>query len=257
MLRGGPGRVLIPSCLLPPALRNAFPPRRLSGFCKFAKTHLDRGPSICYLSLDGGGGGAAGDAGGEAAVTTFKKITKKLVGELLIDNGVITREKLDKALERKKETGKLLGETLVELGFANEEDIAGVVSTQYRIPYLPLGHHDVDKDLVALLPRELAAKYRCFPLDRIGTVLTVAMENPLDEKAVEEIQKATGARVLCYVSTPSEIRAAIEQHYPKSEGAPAPPERHEPSPPAPEAREVGQEGGVKIYDLEGDGLTEV
>lgn len=183
-------------------------------------------------------------------MTAFKKVTKKLVGELLIDNGVITRTQLDQALARKKETGKLLGEVLVELGFASEEDVAAVVAAQYRIPYLPLKHHDVDKELLKAIPRSLAMKYRCFPVDRISTVITVAMENPLDEKAVEEIHEITGSRVLCYVSTPSEILAAIEQHYGAGDTHPVPSEPSEPVASGPGAPETALEGGIKVFQLE-------
>ena len=190
-------------------------------------------------------------------MTAFKKVTNKLVGELLIDNGVINRTQLNQALNRKKETGKLLGEVLVELGFASEEDIAAVVAIQYRIPYLPLKHHDVDKELLKVIPCALAMKYRCFPVDRIGTVLTIAMDNPLDEKAVEEIRGITGSRVLCYVSTPSEILAAIEQHYGTGGDArPVPPEPIEPAAPGPGAPEAALEGGIKVFQLEENGLSE-
>jgi type IV pilus assembly protein PilB len=191
------------------------------------------------------------------SMTAFKKVTNKLVGELLIDSGVITRSQLTQALSRKKETGKLLGEVLVELGFASEEDVAAVVAAQYRIPYLPLKHHDVDKELLKLIPRSLATKYRCFPVDKISTVLTVAMENPLDEKAVEEIHGITGSRILCYVSTPSEILAAIEQHYGAAEADSVPSEQPEPAVPGgPAAPEPVLEGGIKVFQLEENGLSE-
>jgi len=189
-------------------------------------------------------------------MTAFKKVTKKLVGELLIDNGVITRAQLTQALNRKKETGKLLGEVLVELGFASEEDVAAVVAAQYRIPYLPLKNHDVDKELLKVIPRSLAIKYRCFPVDKISTVLTVAMENPLDEKAVEEIHEITGSRVLCYVSTPSEILAAIEQHYGAEETHPVPSEPLEPVALGPAAPEAALDGGIKVFQIEENELSE-
>lgn len=206
-------------------------------------------------------------------MAAFKKVVNKLVGELLIDSGVITRTQLNQALSRKKETGKLLGETLVELGFASEDDVASVVATQYRIPYLPLKNHDVDKELIKTIPLDLVMRHRFFPVDKISTVLTVAMENPLDEKAVGEIQQLTGSRVLCYVSTPSEILAAIEQHYgggepgaarstppppkPPPKPSPSPPESRTPAPPPePAMKETNGEGGIKVFQLEEDVTSE-
>lgn len=143
----------------------------------------------------------------------FKKVVKKLVGELLIDFGIITKDQLSQALKKQKETGKLIGETLVEMGFAKEEDIAGVVAVQYEIPYLPVKQHDFDNELAKIIPREMALKYHCFPVDKVEKLLTIAMENPLDEKAVEELERLSQHKILCYVSTPSEVMVAIEEHY--------------------------------------------
>jgi type IV pilus assembly protein PilB len=192
---------------------------------------------------------------GLISVSSFKKVTNKLVGELLIDNGVITRAQLTQSLTRKKETGKLLGEVLVELGFASEEDVASVVAAQYRIPYLPLKQHDVNKELLATIPRAVAVRHRLFPVDRISTVITVAMENPLDDKAVEEIQQLTGNRVLCFVSTPSEILAAIEQHY-GAEESPAALEAGATAAAGPTEPEPGLEDGIKVFQLEEHELSE-
>jgi hypothetical protein len=176
----------------------------------------------------------------------FKKVTKKMLGELLIDRGVITREQLEKALARKKETGRLLGETLIEMDLAREEDVVDAVSSQYRIPYLPLKHHDIDKELLKILPMELALRQRCFPVDRIGGVFTIAMENPLDEKAYEEICGLWKGKVLCFVSTHSEILSAIEEHYGKMKR-----EHKEPAP-----LELEEGSGIKVFKLESNGLSE-
>jgi len=175
----------------------------------------------------------------------FQKVVKKLVGELLIDFGIITKGQLLQALQMQKEGGKLLGETLVDMGFAREEDIASVVAVQYGIPYLPLSQHEFDKELIKLVPRELALKHRCVPVDRMGTLLTVAMENPLDERAIEDLERVSKHKVLCCVSTPSEILSAIEQHY---SGA-----KREASVPKP----VRAEGvsGVRVFQLEGNGSS--
>jgi type IV pilus assembly protein PilB len=180
----------------------------------------------------------------QGVAMTFKKVTRKRLGEILIDGGIITKAQLEEALARHKETKKLLGETLVELGFVNEEDVAGVVAAQYRIPYLPLKQHEVDRELLNLIPREVALTYRCFPVDKMGGVLTVAMENPLDEKAIGELESKTQCKVLCYVSTQSEILEAIEEHYGRlrREGAGA------------AARKDG--GEIKVFQLESNGLSE-
>ena len=135
------------------------------------------------------------------------------MGKLLLYMGIINRAQLHAALERQKKTGRLIGETLVELGFAKEEDIVGAIAFQYMVPYLRLKNCDVDMALLSLIPRECSVQYRCFPIDNLESILTIAMANPLDEKAVEEIKKVAKNDVLCCVSTPTEIALAIEEHY--------------------------------------------
>lgn len=142
---------------------------------------------------------------------TFHRHVK--LGKLLLYMGIVNRTQLHEALERQKETRRLIGETLVELGFAKEEDIVGAIAFQYMIPYLRMKNCDVDKVLLSLIPRECAMKYRCFPIDKLETILTIVMANPLDKKAVEEIKKVANSDVLCCVSTPTEIASAIEEHY--------------------------------------------
>ena len=171
----------------------------------------------------------------------YKRVIKKRLGELLIEGGVITRDQLERALSSQKETEKLLGETLVDMRLAKETDIAGVVAVQYGIPYLPLKQHDIDVSLLKLLPKEVAIRYRCFPVDMVGAVLTIAIENPLDDKAQEEIRKAVGCKVLCYVSTMSEIVAAINEHYKKVEIEVSLKE---------EPRAVEAEDSIQVFQLE-------
>lgn len=170
-----------------------------------------------------------------------KKVINKLLGELLIENGLITREQLEHALARQRETGELLGETIVKMGFAAEEDVAGMVAAQYGIPYLPVRQCDVDKKLLRLIPKQVALKYCCFPIDRLGSILTVAMENPLDKRAVAEIGELTHCKVLCYVSTTSEIKGAIEEQYDKLERG----EKTEP-----EFLPFEDEGSIKVFQLD-------
>ncbi len=172
----------------------------------------------------------------------YKKVAKKLLGELLVEAWVITEVQLEKALEKQKESGELLGEIIVKLGFATEQDIASVVAVQHSIPYLPVRQCDIDKELLKLVPKEVAVKYRCFPISRIGSMLTIVMGNPLDEKAIGDIAEITRCKVLRYVSTTSEITAAIEEHYERSR-------REEVEA---EALQPEEEGSIRVYQLDND-----
>jgi len=142
-----------------------------------------------------------------------KRIIAKQLGELLIDLGVIGQQQLDKALAVQKQKGGLIGEILIDLGFAKEEDIAQSITVQYGFPYLPLANYDISPEIVNLIPQKTARFYMVIPIDKIGNNLTVAMSNPLNTKAVDEIEQISRCNVQIFVTTSSDIRVAIDKYY--------------------------------------------
>ena len=142
-----------------------------------------------------------------------KRIIAKQLGELLIDLGVIGQQQLDKALAVQKQKGGLIGEILIDLGFAKEEDIAQSITVQYGFPYLPLANYDISPEIVNLIPQKTARFYMVRPIDKIGNNLTVAMSNPLNAKAVDEIEQISRCNVQIFVTTSSDIRVAIDKYY--------------------------------------------
>jgi len=143
----------------------------------------------------------------------FGRISKKQLGQLLIERGVITHEQLEKALEYGKTQKKLIGEIFVEMKFATEKDIAQALTSQYGFPYLPLGNYDIDPEVVNSVPVDICQQHCFIPIDKIGTSLTIAMANPLNEEAVEEIELLTGCLVQVFVSTVTDIKQSIEKYY--------------------------------------------
>jgi type IV pilus assembly protein PilB len=143
----------------------------------------------------------------------LRRIISKQLGELLIDLGVITRENLDKALETQKLKGGLIGEILVEMGCAKEEDIAQVLTVQYGFPFLPLGNYDISPEVAKIIPIKVARQYTVIPIDKIGNNLTLAMANPLNEKAIEEIESLSSCNVQVFIATMSDVKNAIEKYY--------------------------------------------
>ncbi len=139
-------------------------------------------------------------------------MTKQL-GELLIERSVIGAKQLERALDVQREKGGLIGEILVELGFAKEEDIAHALTAQYGFPYLPLKNYEIDLEIVKLIPQNVANQYCLIPIDKIGNSLTVAMSNPLNVQAIEDIELLTKCKVQTFVSTTSDIREAIKKYY--------------------------------------------
>ncbi|MBI5873887.1 MAG: hypothetical protein HZB36_07075 [Candidatus Omnitrophica bacterium] len=148
-------------------------------------------------------------------MSSLKRVSTKQLGELLIERKVITAEHLQKALDYQKVNGGLVGEILVQLGFANEEDIAQVLTAQYGFPYLPLGNYDIDTDVINIVPVQVARQYCLIPIDKIGNNLTVAMSNPLNTQAIEDVETISKCVVQAFVSTTSDIRKAIERCYVK------------------------------------------
>ncbi|HTZ10755.1 MAG TPA: hypothetical protein VMD04_00035 [Candidatus Margulisiibacteriota bacterium] len=146
-----------------------------------------------------------------------RRIINKQLGELLIERGLITKQQLDKSLSIQQERGGLIGEILVEQGFTTEEDIAQTLTAQYGFPYLPLSNYDINTDIVALIPGRVAKQYLLLPIDKIGNNLTLAMSNPLNMQAIEDVELLSGCNVQVFVSTSSDIKKTIAKYYKEKE----------------------------------------
>jgi len=144
-----------------------------------------------------------------------KKIIQKKLGELLIERGVINKQQLQHALEAQKEKGGLIGQVLVGLKYATEEAIAQALTAQYGFPYLPLDNYDIDSEIVKIVPKNVATQFCLIPVDKIGNNLTIAMSNPLNNLAIEDIELVSGLCVQIFVSTATDIKNAINKYYKK------------------------------------------
>lgn len=147
----------------------------------------------------------------------IKRTINKKLGELLIEEGIINQRQLDKALAIQQEKGGLIGEILVDLGFVKEGDIAKSLTAQYGFPYLPLNNYDINPEIIAIIPVRVARQYLLIPIDKIGNNLTIAMSNPLNIQAVEDVELLSGCSVQTFVSTSSDIKRAIEKYYKNKE----------------------------------------
>ncbi len=147
----------------------------------------------------------------------IRRVNNKQLGELLLDRGIINQSQLDQALNTQRDKGGLIGEILVELGFVKEEDIAQSLTAQYGFPYLPLGSYDVNVEITGIIPGRVARQYLLVPIDKIGNNLTLAMSNPLNVQAIEDVELLSGCSVQTFVSTASDIKKAIEKYYKDTE----------------------------------------
>lgn len=146
-------------------------------------------------------------------MAAFKKLVVKRLGEILVHNNMISREELKKALEFQKSEGGLLGEILVKLSYITERDIVKALTVQYGFPFLPLENYDLKKEMKNVLPENVARQYSMVPLDVFGNVLTVSMSNPLNEKAIEDVEMLTKTKVKVFISTLSGIAEALAALY--------------------------------------------
>lgn len=139
-----------------------------------------------------------------------KKIDKPL-GQILVERGVVSNPQLQKALSVQQQQGGLIGDIIVNLRFAKEEDIAHCLSLQFGYPYLPLANYEVSEEAAKLVSKNICNHYCLIPIDRVENSLTVAMANPLNTQAIEDLEDATGCDIQVFVSTPSDIRAGIKK----------------------------------------------
>ena len=142
-----------------------------------------------------------------------KRVITKRLGEVLLERGVITHQQLEQTLAHQKAKGGLLGQVMIELGFVTEEKIALALTAQYGFPYLPLDNYEIDGGLTHLIPEQVARQYCLIPIDRIGNALTLAMADPSNVQAIEDIELLTKCVVQTFVSTPSDVTRAIDKYY--------------------------------------------
>lgn len=135
------------------------------------------------------------------------------LGEVLINQGKITQTMLDQALEEQKKDGSRLGSTLIRLGFVKEDELLEALSKHYGVKSIDLKTKELDDSLLKLIPGDLAGKYLVVPVSRYGHTLTVAMINPGDVAAIEDIQFATGYEVKPVVAAEEAILKIVQDHY--------------------------------------------
>lgn len=139
---------------------------------------------------------------------------KKSMGDILVNAGIITSQQLDGALDEQRTAKKRrLGSILVEKGLIREEIVAQVVASQLKLPFVRLSETPVQRGAVALLDGRLATHHMAFPITASTEEVTVAMANPLDVIAIEDLEFATRLKVRPVVATLSDITSAIVEHY--------------------------------------------
>jgi type IV pilus assembly protein PilB len=149
------------------------------------------------------------------------------IGELLLKEKRITPEQLQEALNYQRQNGGKLGYNLIKLGYVKDEEITALLSKQYGVPSIALTQFEIDPAVVKLVPAETALKYQIVPLSRSGATLTIAMTDPTNVFAMDDLKFMTGYNVEPVVASETAVVDTIQKYYGKAAGngnggAPAP-----------------------------------
>ena len=141
---------------------------------------------------------------------------KKRLGDLLVDAGVITEDQLKEALKKQREMGSRLGQVLIELGMTDEEEVMQAMHTQLGLPIARVREAKIPREVIMTLPENIVRKYNVMPIkfDEMNTnILYVAMEDPMNIIAIDDIGIVTNLQIEPMVATPSDINFGIERYY--------------------------------------------
>lgn len=147
----------------------------------------------------------------------ISRMTKKRLGELLVEAGLVSEEQLQHSLQEQRRSGELLGEVMVHLGYVTEDDVASTLVQQFGIPFIRVSQYYISKDMVDLFPEAMLRQYMFAPIDRIGSVLIIVSAGVLNQDIVNELERATGCKVHIYIGVQSDVREAIERQFHKEE----------------------------------------
>ncbi len=149
-------------------------------------------------------------------------LIKKRLGDLLVEYKLLTEEKLNEALKKQKESGgKKLGRLLIDLGYVSESNLYKVLEMQFGIPYVDLNAINIDPKIPKLINQKLAEMYTCIPISYEDKKISVAMSDPLDVIAIDDIRMSTGLEVEAVISSEPDIKKAINKFYDSTDTAKA------------------------------------
>jgi type IV pilus assembly protein PilB len=182
------------------------------------------------------------------------------LGELLLKENIVTPMQLQDALNHQKTNGGKLGKAFVALGYVRDEDITSLLSRQYGVPSINLDHFEVDPAIIRIIPADTARKYQILPLSRSGATLTIAMADPTNVFAMDDIKFMTGYNVEPVVASETAIEDSIEKYYGSSrslqlrqDGGPVPMGLSQ----APSLKDVIDGPALTMDDMASVGLSEV
>lgn len=142
---------------------------------------------------------------------------KTKIGELLLQAGLISFEQLQQALNLQhiREKDKRLGQILVESGYVAMHDLYAILSVQCGYPYININYCVIEPQILSLIPEAVAMEYKVLPIHKIKDILNVAMVNPLDVSAIDQLQKITNSNIKVFLTSRSDLDRMFAQCYGK------------------------------------------
>ena len=150
----------------------------------------------------------------------MKQSLKKRIGEILIEDGVLSKETLEEALSVQKKEGGLVGQILIRMGFISEEDLVAALGKQLKIPYLTLGHYSINLESSRPLGEEFCRKNIILAFDHDDKRIYLAIADPLNDSLLEEVSKKTALKMQIFISTPTEILNMLDLIFSAHEAKP-------------------------------------
>jgi len=152
-------------------------------------------------------------------MSSSSRTHRRRIGEILVNEGLVTSEQLEEALRVQKKTGDLLGSVLMDMGLVAESDIAKTMCLQYQLPFITFQNYEFDEKLLGLFPKDFLHKHRLLPFDRVGDMLLVLVTEIPQDQVLEEIPKLTHLNTALYVGYLSEVTNQLNRLIPQAGGA--------------------------------------
>ncbi|MFA4986468.1 MAG: hypothetical protein WC712_07790 [Candidatus Brocadiia bacterium] len=146
------------------------------------------------------------------------RASKKKLGEILMEEGLLTQDQVEKILKEQRETGERFGDLLIDHAIVDQYDIAKAVVTQFHLPFIHLHNVEVNPNVKGIFTEAILNRNQFVPFDLVGDILLIAIFGPMDAEILEQLEQASGKQIRVFVSTITEIRKVItEQFTEKSE----------------------------------------
>lgn len=142
-------------------------------------------------------------------MVALNRLTRKKLGELLVEQNLLNEQQVQDALRLQHQTGKLFGECLVEAKLITEDKIVAVLVSQFGIPYMKPSQYKIPKELLEIFDPQMMRRFQFVPIDSIGNVLVIAIAGLLSEDILREIESQTGCTLQVFLTRMSEISGVL------------------------------------------------